>query len=101
MLGADELLHCLGDFVVKYVLLGSDAGLIESVYECLICPNHFSIFATFHGFNKDAAAIYFNHYHDVLVAHTVIVSGIVPFGWSIWFRGRHTLWCKCPVPSCL
>jgi hypothetical protein len=50
------------------VFLWDNARLFQLVEECVICPYHIRILATFHGFNKDGITVDFNHHHDVFVA---------------------------------
>jgi hypothetical protein len=57
-----------GDLIVEYMLDGRDVGPFESLEEGLVCTYHFGVFSTGHGFDKYAAAIDFDHDHDVFVA---------------------------------
>ena len=49
------------------MFLRDNAHFFQLAGECVICPYHFGIFASFHGFDKDGIVVEFDHHHDVFV----------------------------------
>ena len=64
------LLEIRGALVVKDVAFLGDSGAFQSVDELLICANHFSRGAIFHGLLEDAVAVRGREHHYVLITST-------------------------------
>ena len=65
---ADEGLHGCGTFIVENVLLGGDAGGLDSCEKGEVRALHFFLRATGHGLDEDGVAVDFDHEHDVFVS---------------------------------
>ncbi len=67
---ANCLLEIGRALIVEDVSPGGYAGAFQSVYECLICANHFARCAILHWLLEDPVAVGVREDHDVLVAAT-------------------------------
>ena len=63
----DEILHGLGDFVVKDMLPWHHPRPLKTLEEFEVRPLHFAILSTCHWLDQDCIAVYLYHEHDVLV----------------------------------
>ncbi len=64
------LLEICGALIVKDVAFWGDSGTFQSVDELLICADHFSGGAIFHGLLEDAVAVGVREHHYVLITST-------------------------------
>ncbi len=64
------LLEIRGALIVEDVAFWGDSGAFQSVNELLICANHFSGGAIFHGLLEDGVAVGVGEHHYVLITLT-------------------------------
>jgi hypothetical protein len=62
------MFHCGGDFIVKYMFTGMDAGFLEACHEIRVGSGEFRIRSVLDGFDEDGAGANFDHDHDIVVS---------------------------------
>jgi hypothetical protein len=62
------MFHGGGDFIVKYMFTGMDAGFLEACHERRVGSGEFGIRSVLDGFDKDGAGVDFDHDHDIVVS---------------------------------
>ena len=65
---SDQVLHAGGTLVVEHVLCGDNFCLSQALEQGEVSVLHFGVLLTRHLFDKDCAAVNFDHDHEILIA---------------------------------